>query len=101
MGFSTNSTIRPSASVSITPYFPATSTGARTIAAIVTTGRFSRWVRYIGPSSKSMIESVGNTSAGPVRSQCSSIRSVESALPRDAASNFTGEYWTSTPRLSP
>jgi hypothetical protein len=48
-----------------------------------------------------MIESVGNTSAGREMSQCSSRRRVESALPVDRASYFTGEYCTSIPRCSP
>jgi hypothetical protein len=48
-----------------------------------------------------MIESVGNTRAGRRMSQKSSIRRVESALPVDSASNFTGEYCTSIPRGSP
>ena len=34
-------------------------------------------------------------------SQYSSMRSVESALPIDSESYFTGEYMTSTPNSSP
>jgi hypothetical protein len=71
------------------------------MAAIVTAAPLSRCDRAIGSRSKSMIESVGNTSAGRSRSQCSRSRRVESALPVERASNFTGEYWTSTPSVSP
>ena len=71
------------------------------MAAIVTTAPLSMWVRTIGSRSKSISESVGNTSAVPPRSQYSSMRRVESALPVDRESYFTGEYMTSTPRSSP
>jgi hypothetical protein len=46
------------------PYFSATSVGARVIAAIVTAAPLSACVLSIGSRSKSMMESVGNTSAG-------------------------------------
>src|SRR5207249_2219731 len=48
VGFSTNENTFPPGSVSITPYFSATSAGARVIAAIVTMAPDSRWVRTIG-----------------------------------------------------
>jgi hypothetical protein len=101
VGFSTNSVTRPWSSVSMTPYFSATSSGSRVIAAIVATAPRRACSSYIGPRSKSMTESVGNTSAGCVTSQYSSIRSVESALPVDSASYLTGAYFTSTPNPSP
>jgi hypothetical protein len=93
--------IRPSGSVSISPYFSATSSGSRVIAAIVATAPVDTWDWNMGPRSKSMIESVGKISAVRLTSQCSSIRSVESALPLVSASYFTGEYFTSTPKASP
>ena len=77
--------------MSITPYFSATSCGARVMAAIVTTAPDSRWALCIGSRSKSMIESVGNTSAVPRMSQYAAFRSVASALPVLSASNFTRE----------
>ena len=101
VGFSTKENTRPAGSVSITPYFSATSAGARVMAAIVTTAPDSRCVRTIGSRSKSISESVGKTRAVPPRSQYSSIRSVESALPFESESNLTGEYMTSTPASSP
>ncbi len=48
-----------------------------------------------------MMESVGNTSAGWRMSQYSIMRRVESALPVERESYFTGEYFTSTPNPSP
>ena len=55
----------------------------------------------MGARSKSITESVGNTSAVCVTSQWSIIRSAESALPVDSVSYLTGEYFTSTPKPSP
>ena len=69
VGFSTNSVIRRSSSVSITPYFSATSSGSRVIAEIVAIAPLFSCASSIGARSKSMIESVGNTSAEPLTSQ--------------------------------
>ena len=85
----------------MTPYFSATSSGSRIIAAIVATAPRPMCVSTIGARSKSITESVGNTSAGCEMSQYSISRSAESALPVDRASYLTGEYLTSTPNPSP
>jgi len=98
---STKTSTRPPSSARITPYFSATSSGSRTIAAIVAMAPLRWCASSIGARSKSMIESVGNTSAGCSMSQYSIIRIAESALPLDSASYLTGEYLTSTPKPSP
>src|SRR6266542_2866277 len=80
-GFSTNRWPQPCASATSTPYLPATSSASRRTEAIVTIAPLVRCASIMSARSKSNSESVGNTSAGPCRSQRSRWRRVASPDP--------------------